>query len=334
MIFAVVFAVFISIRYLARPYDKTLSTYTAVTIEEGQDLDDVAAMLEEQEIIGDAGNFALVSKLMRNTDFKPGMYFLSPSMTSVEISRLMTKGLTTSQGFNIPEGYTVEQVATALARDGLVDREKFLRAAASKELREIEFVNGRITGSDQVQGFLFPGSYSIDTNADESMIIITMLDGFGNFFNDDYRARAEELGLSIREVVVIASIIENETSVSREMPEISAVIHNRLNLGIKDDTGILKDAKLTSVPLCSPGPDAIIAALYPDEQEYIYYVHSSRLDGTHLFTDDEEGYDTLVTEYNDALEARKHPYDVNTTEEKGSDTADKSNKQDNESIEE
>lgn len=296
VIIAVVFAVFILFSYIAKPFDRTLNEYKSVTIEEGYDLNQAAKRLQDEGIIGNASAFTLVSRLIFQTDIKSGTYYLSPSMDSVAIAKAICKGNITLNGFIIPAGFTVDQTFTSLSRDGLGDKKAFSKAAADPFLQEIDFIGKDISGADQIEGFLLPGKYRMDDTADESMIIMTMLDSFSNFFNEDYRARADELGLSIREVVTVASMIEKETSISSEKSRISSVIHNQFNLDM---------IKLPEVPLCSPSEESIIAALYPDDTEDIYYVMDSRLDGTHVFTSDEEEFKTLTEEYEKALEERK-----------------------------
>jgi UPF0755 protein len=95
----------------------------------------------------------------------------------------------------------------------------------------------------------------------------------------------------------MASMIEKETSVDKERATVSGVIHNRINMELTS----VKD--LPEKPLCSPGKESIMAALYPEEHEYTYYVLSSSLDGTHKFTDDEEEYKKWLKEYEDAVKA-------------------------------
>ena len=297
-VIVVAFAVLMGLNVLTRPHDKTNNTYQNFTIEEGQSLKEVAQGLEDAGIISDASHFEFMADFLVKEDLRPGTYYLSPSMNTVVIARTIGSGITTSKGFTIPAGYTIEQIASALERDGFVDREAFLKAAGSKSFREIEMIGDYIKGYRQLEGFLMPGSYMINSDADESMIIVTMLDSFINFYNDDYRARAEEMGINARQVLVLASMIENETSHDRERTAISAVLHNRINMGL------IKTEDLSEVPLCSPSEESIIAALYPDENENIYYVLSSRLDGSHVFAADEEEYKKLVKEYDDALAKR------------------------------
>jgi len=295
---AVVFAVLIVFNVLIRPFDKTMSTYSNFTVEEGAGTADVAEGLEKAGIIGNSHIFRLTSSMIFSSDFKPGTYYLSPSMDAVSIAKALCKGNITTNGFIIPDGFTIEQTFSSLARDGFGDEKTFMEAAANPFLSELDFIGTDIKGSEQVEGFLMPGTYRLESDADESMIIYTMLDSFDNFFNDDYRARADELGLGIRDVIVIASMIERETSIDSEKAQISSVIHNRLNLGM------IESEDFPDVPLCSPGEASIKAALYPSEDDNIYYVLSDKLDGTHVFTNSEAAYNAMLESYNEAKAAR------------------------------
>lgn len=295
---AVVFAVLFLFNILIRPYDKTQCTYSNFTIDEGEKAAEISAELEEAGFIANASVFRLTSTLIMKTDFKAGNYYLSPSMDAVSIAKALCMGNVTTDGFIIPEGFTVSQTFYSLARDGFGEEEQFLKAAGDPFLSEIDFIGTDISGPEQVEGFLLPGTYRLDTEADETMIIVTMLDSFSHFYNDDYRARTEELGLTIRDVVTIASMIERETNVESEKARISSVIHNRLNLGM------IPEEEFPEIPLCSPGKSSIEAALYPSEDENIYYALSDKLDGTHVFTSDENEYNTFVEAYNKARSER------------------------------
>jgi UPF0755 protein len=297
IIAAILFMCLINI--LSRPYDRTQNTYTSIIVEKSDSIEDIADKLQDSGIIESSGRFVLLNKLMFKEKPKPGMYFLSPAMSSVNIIKTMDEGLTTTDGFTIPDGYTVEQIAAALDRDGFVDENEFLRLADTFDFSEIEYIGNDLEGRDRLEGFLLPDDYSIDRNADEIMIIITMLNQFSNYFNDDYRARADELGMSMRDIVIIASMIEKETTIDSEKADISAVIHNRLNMEL------MEDGEFPEVPLCCPGKDSITAALYPNDNEYTHYTMSDKLDGSHVFTSDDEEYEQMVEAFHSAAEERK-----------------------------
>ena len=285
-----------SVYMMSKPYDRTRTTYADFVVEEGDGLSVIAERLDEQKFIKSASRFETLGKITLAKDFKPGTYYLSPSMNSLSILRTLQSGLTTSKGFTVPAGYTINQLAAALDRDGLADREKFLEAAASPDLAQLEVLGENeegLTGADLIEGFLLPGEYTLSADADETM----MLDAFNNFYNEDCSARADELGITTRQLLVMASMIEKETSVDKERAVISGVIHNQINMEL------ISIDELPDKPLCSPSKESIMAALYPEEHEYTHYVLSSTLDGTHKFTADEEEYNALLAEYEEAVKA-------------------------------
>ena len=306
---------------MSKPYDRTRTTYADFVVEENEGLSEIAEHLDEQKFIKKASRFETLGKLTLAGDFKPGTYYLSPSMDSLSILRTLQSGLTTSKGFTVPAGYTIGQLAAALDRDGLADKDRFLEAADSPDLAQLDVLGENpegLKGRDLIEGFLLPGEYTLSADADESMMIIMMLDAFGNFYNEDCSARADELGITTRQLLVLASMIEKETSVDKERATVSGVIHNRINMELTsiDD--------LPEKPLCSPGRESIMAALYPEEHEFTYYVLNSTLDGTHRFTDDEDEYEEWVEEYEDAVkdaseeaEEKEETEDVSESEGEG-----------------
>lgn len=301
---AVTVLVLWGVHLMARPYDKTRTTYADFVVEEGADTSTVAAGLEEQKFIKSASQFETLAKITFSGGFKPGTYYISASMDSFSILRTLRSGLTTSKGFTVPPGYTLEQLASALERDGIADKAAFLEAAASPDIAALEVLGENeegLKGSDLVEGFLLPGDYTLSADADESMILIMMLDSFANFYNEDCIARADELGITTRQLLVMASMIEKETTIDKERATVSGVIHNRINLGLTPVD------ELPDKPLCSPSRESIMAALYPEEHEFTYYVMNASLDGTHRFTADEAEYETWKEEYEEALKKTEEP---------------------------
>ncbi len=304
-----------SVSMMSKPYDRTRTTYADFVVEEGEGLSEIAVNLDEQKFIKSASRFETLGKLTLANDFKPGTYYLSPSMDSLSILRTLQSGLTTSKGFTVPAGYTIKQLATALDRDGLADKDKFLEAASSPDLAQLEVLGENpegLEGADLIEGFLLPGEYTLSADADETMMIIMMLDAFGNFYDEDCSARADELGITTRQLLVMASMIEKETSIDKERADISGVIHNQINMELVsiDD--------LPEKPLCSPSKESIMAALYPEEHEYTYYVLNSTLDGTHRFTSDESEYNSWLEEYENAVKAASEEAEEADGEEEAS----------------
>lgn len=298
IILAIILAVFLLGSYLGRPYSKSDNTYKDVIIPEDASVSDIATILEDTEIIGSASNFELLSNcLFYSNKYKEGTYYLSPSMSMEEISKMMINGITTENGFELPSGYTVKQTAFALKQAGFVDSDKFIEIANTAQYFSSSFEF--LSDATSLEGYLYPDTYAMEQSADEYMIITTMLNQFDNAFTSEYRQRASELGYSINDIVRIASVIEKATNIDDERSSISAVIHNRIKAGVSTESDF------PATPLCSPGIASIKAALYPEENDNLYYSFNSNLDGSHVFTN---SYDTyLINEqaYNEAHEKNK-----------------------------
>ena len=297
---ALIIGIIVSFSIACRPYDKTNNQYVAVEIKDKSSLEDIAAKLHKKHIIGNEDKFITLTKLLiHGKEYQPGTYYLSPAMDFRDIANTMINGISTDAGFVLPSGYTVEQTAEVLDQAGLCTIDEFMEAANTVDFSSYDFIDNSIYGADKLEGFLFPTKYEVGEDANAVMIIINMLNEFDNIFNDEYKARAEELGLSIKDVIIIASMIEKETANNSEKAEIAAVIHNKLNLGMNFDEGY------PDSPLCSPSIESIKAALYPVDNENVYYVHSDKLDGSHVFTADKAEYKALKEAYETAVEAKK-----------------------------
>jgi UPF0755 protein len=133
----------------------------------------------------------------------------------------------------IPEGYELEQIAEYLEDKNLVDKNKFLNVLNTKEF-DYEFLNYEEIKNKKgrmyfLEGYLFPDTYEVYVDSSEEEIIKKMLDQFNYKFKPEYYERAKELGLTVDEIVTIASIIEKEAMLDEERPRVAAVFYNRLN---------------------------------------------------------------------------------------------------------
>lgn len=294
----------ITFNVYGRPFDKSNNTYKEITISPKDDSATIADKLYDAGIIGDVNNFTNLSSIsFKNGKYKPGTYLLSPSMDFNQLSSTMINGITTNSGFTIPSGYNFDQTIASLEQSGILKKNDVEEVLSSVDFSQnFDFIEPNSDPKLQLEGFLYPDNYSFnaDTNVNAMMVITTMLDNFDNNFNDEYRARAEELGLSIRDVVIIASMIESVTSVDKEKASISSVIHNRINLNMSFKNGFPVN------PICSPGSSSIKAALYPEESNYIYYVNSYKLDGSHEFAENSDEYLTYLNKYKEAKKAESN----------------------------
>ena len=234
----------------------------------------------------------------------------------LEIVEVLIRGQVVLHKLTVPEGYNIKQVAQLVGQTGLVQEEAFLRAAQSQELAEILGIS-----AETLEGYLFPETYYFPATTTAQKIISAMVQRFGVVFDQEYQARAKELGFTTHQIVTLASIVEKETGAAHERPLIASVFHNRLKkrmrlesdptviYGIKDFDGNITRRHLKTKtpyntyrrrglplgPIASPGQKAIEAVLYPASSAFLYFV--SKKDGTHQFSTNLRDHNSAVRKY-------------------------------------
>ena len=299
----------------AEPVDPTNQETVAVVIPNGSGTSRIASILAENNLIRNEGVFRIQSKT-RGFDgkYKAGEYALSPSMSMADIMKVLLTGKVNTVRFTIPEGYDIKRTTEKLAADGLINVDAFTKEIESGQFG-YKFLEGAPAGPDRLEGFLFPETYDVYTTANEHDIIDKMLSQFNKVFTEEYYDRAKELGMSVREVIILASIIEREAQVQEDRPIIASVFYNRLKinmplqscatvqyiLGEQKPVLSIKDTQIESPyntylnaglppgPIASPGADSIKAALYPADTNYLYFL--AKGDGSHAFS---ETYDQFL----------------------------------------
>ncbi|MCX7923926.1 MAG: endolytic transglycosylase MltG [Clostridia bacterium] len=286
----------------------------------------IAEILEEKGVIKHPFIFKILSKINGyDNTYQAGTHTVSNNLNYDSIMRILS-GKPESVKITIQEGLTYKQTVDLLVKKNLVNREEFDRIVKSDK-SDYKFLKGIPERKNKLEGYLFPDTYEFPMQGNEKEIIKTMLDNFDTKFKDFYYKRAEDLGMSIDEVITLASIIEKESGDPEDRRIISGIFHKRLKsknsslkklqscatlqyiflnnegttkpkISIKDTEiddryNTYKYAGLPPGPICSPGLDSIDAALNPDETEYWYFV--ARGDGSTEFT----------KSYNDHLKAMK-----------------------------
>jgi UPF0755 protein len=219
----------------------------------------------------------------------------------------------------IPEGFTIKDIAAYLEENEIMEAAEFITACESYDRNLFSFLSGLPHRPNSLEGYLFPDTYYISAHPSAEEIINKMLTRFDEVFDDELRARAEELGLSIDDAVIMASIIEGEVRVAAERPIVSQVIYNRIDRGMKlemdctvqyaldkrQERLLYSDLEIDSPyntylnpglpigPIANPGANCLRAAMFPEEGDFLYYVLQNEETGEHYFTDD----------YNDFLSA-------------------------------
>lgn len=286
-------------------------------VSRGKGLSAVAHDLEEQGLASHPGWFSLLARIQK-TDAKihAGEYILSPDMTPLEILNVLVKGRTVLYRLTVPEGVTMVQIAALAAQAGFGPEEEFLDKASDPA-----FAASLGVEQETLEGYLFPDTYYFNKGASPEKVITTMVQRFHTVFKPEWEDRAEELGMTVHQVVTLASIIEKETSVPDERALVSSVNHNRLKKGIKlqSDPTVIYGIKefdgnitrkhletptpyntytskgLPPGPIASPGEAALHAALYPAETDYLFFV--AKGDGGHQFSTNLRDHNRAVRKY-------------------------------------
>ncbi len=235
-----------------------------------------------------------------------GTYYLSQSM-GIEgmLNVLLDNKVMSEQTVSItfPEGYTTAQIVNRLEDYEIIKNPNKFISAANYDYK-YDFLDNKNPGvAIKLEGYLFPDTYDMYIGESTSSVIKRFLENFNERWTDEYKKRAEELGLTTSEILTIASIIQKEAAGPSQMADISSVIHNRLNKSSTypllqcDSTKNYVDIYLVDLlgenkaktyldkydtaicmglpegPICNPGIDAIHAALYPSQTSYLYFCH-------------------------------------------------------------
>lgn len=293
-------------RYIS-PVDIHDPTPITVVVETSDSASRIASKLynacgeEEDGVIANTAVFKVyVDFVGKANKLKAGTYILSKNMDIPQIVDIICAGNPpkATVNFKVLEGYTISGVLYSLGEAKIaIDEAEFLALCNDRQAYEkYDFIDqlGINLGKDReylLEGYLFPDTYTVFVDASPDDIITKMLVRFNEIFTDEYIARAEELGMSIDQVVTLASIIQREAALPEDFPKVSAVFHNRLNDGQKLEscaslqyvTKVNKyqyseqeraidspyntylHAGLPIGPIGNPGRQAIEAALYPEE---------------------------------------------------------------------
>ncbi|MEE2821678.1 MAG: endolytic transglycosylase MltG [Acidobacteriota bacterium] len=292
-----------------------------VLIERGWTLQKIADTLNSQGIIHSSHVFRWYIQLAFDpSSLKAGEYQFEGPQNLSAVFKKIRSGKVHHRRITIPEGLTQKEIAKRLEAKGFGDEDKFLQA-----MKKTDLINDWDPLAKQnLEGYLFPETYFFNREADEQKIVQSMVDYFRQHWTTAHSIRSEELNLSIREVVILASLIEKETGLDRERSLISAVFQNRLKQNlrlasdptviyavalIKEFDGIIhqSDLNLDSPyntyiypglppgPISNPGLRSIEAVLYPADVDYLYFVATN--DGAHFFSDNYQDHSRAVEKY-------------------------------------
>lgn len=300
-----------------------------VTIQGGTSFQEISRILEENGIIRDRWSFYLLARLEEAIPkVKAGEYEINTGMTPRAVLSKLIRGDVIQYPITIPEGYNLFQVGDVLEQARVCNKNKFL-----EKTKEPAFIASLGLEADNLEGYLFPDTYNFPKGFGEENVIRQMVVRFKTVYAS-LSKRAEELGLSRKDVVILASMIEKEAADDQERRLISAVFHNRLQRGMalqSDPTAVygLKSGKspneritkqdllrktpyntyqingLPKGPIANPGLKSIQAVLYPANVNYLYFV--SKNDRTHYFSTTLQEHNRAVAKYQRKVKKDSRP---------------------------
>jgi UPF0755 protein len=296
-----------------------------IEIPKGATFRQAAEIFKGEHIIRNKTFFLAVGRLT-GTDRKirAGYYSIYKSMNLLDLFRILRKGQIIEYEVTVVEGDSLREISDKLADKDIVSKDDFMELATDKD-----YLSSYDIDAPSLEGYLFPDTYRIPKGMDADDVIGMMINTMREQFSGKLMARAEELGLSEKTVLTLASIIEKEAVTDEDRPLISAVYQNRIKKKMllqADPTSIygVKSSKekithedlkrktayntyvikgLPPGPIASPGLKSITAALYPAKVPYLYFVSNN--DGTHHFSVSAEEHFAAVRVYRQKKQMEK-----------------------------
>ena len=270
------------------------------TVRYGETIRAIARNLERSECVKSENFFVYASYALRRRSVRAGRYRIFVGMTSIEILMKLSRGEILTRRITVPEGFNLYQIADRLAANEITDAGPFLNFA-----RDAAFLESLNINAPSAEGYLFPDTYVFAEGSDARDIITAMRRKTGRVIGD---APHSDAGMSVHEILTLASLIEKEARIPSERDLISSVFHNRLRRYMKLDCdptvryavkkfsgpiyvsdlnadspyNTYRRGGLPPTPICSPGRESIMAALHPKKSDYLYFV--AKNDGSHYFS--------------------------------------------------
>lgn len=276
--------------------NQTIKTFT---VEEGEGVKQIAANLAKAGLVKSTFNFETYVWLKKaEKSFQVGEYGLSPAMSVRQIVNLLTSSLGSNEKtIKILEGWTNKDIADYLAEQGITTKEEFLSTAKGDFAGQFDFLADK-NAEVGLEGYLFPDTYRIYNNASTEDMVKKMLANFDKKLTPEMRAEIAKNKMTIFDTIILASILEKELKNYEDKRKAASVFYKRLNanMALQADSTVnyITGKKTTSVsaedlkidssyntykyrglppgPICNPGLDSIKAAIYPEKNNYWYFL--------------------------------------------------------------
>lgn len=307
-------------RAIRQPFDNERGEAVLYEVRRGMTARQVAGELESQGVIRDARVLAGWLRWEGTASrIHAGTFRFDGPMSVEEVAGVLTTGRVALLPVTVPEGSTRWQVAAAIERAGFGTKEDVLEATL-----EVGLIAELDPSASTLEGYLYPDTYMLPIGATGRDVVAAMVERFRELWTPERRALARDLGLGIREVVTLASLIEAEAQRPHERVLISGVFHNRLERGMllqcdptllyalriagRRDRNIRRGdfvldspyntyrySGLPAGPIGNPRAASLDAALDPADVGYLYFV--ARNDGSHVFSRTLREHNQMVNRY-------------------------------------
>jgi UPF0755 protein len=288
------------------PYRGYSEPEVFVDIPRGAPRDVIARRLIDAGVVRDETTFRVAVIVSgRAGSLKAGEYRFTEPMHALDVIDKLVRGDVYKRLLTFREGLTIREMSQVFEQKGFGKAEDFQKAALNASLvAELDPV------ATDLEGYLFPETYSLPRDTPASAVVEQMVAGFKKALSDDVRESAKQHNLSVRQLVTLASLVEKETATPDERPLVAAVYRNRMkaNMPMQADPTVIyalqkagkyngnlsreslqfdspyntyKYAGLPPGPIAAPGKASLQAAAAPAQVDYLYFV--SKNDGTHVF---------------------------------------------------
>jgi peptidoglycan lytic transglycosylase G len=307
-------------RRIHAPYKGFTGTERFVEIPPGSGAPAIGQVLVDGGVIRDDFTFrAALWWTGRSRALQAGEYRFDRASSAVDVIERLSRGDVYTRLLTFPEGLTIDEMSQVYESRGFGSAASFLMNARSGSL-----IHDLDAAAVDLEGYLFPDTYTLTRATSAAGLVRLMVDRFRTAYTDDLHQRARAQGLTTRQVVTLASLVEKETGKPEERPVVAAVYRNRLKIGMglqADPTVVYALQKagrydgnirrtdlafdsryntyrypgLPPGPIAAPGRASLEAALMPASVAYLYFV--SRNDGSHVFAETLAEHNRNVREF-------------------------------------
>ena len=305
-------------------YSQTIEPYRGysepevfVDIPAGSSTATIASRLVEAGVVRDTRTFQVALWISgRSRSLRAGEYRFEAPMHALDVIDKIARGDVYRRRLTFREGLTITEMAQVFEERGFGSAADFRKAAENAAL-----IQDLDPGARDLEGYLFPETYALPRGTTATVLVAQMVDGFKNALTPEIRSNAAAAGLTIRQLVTLASLVEKETGTASERPLVAAVYANRMKIGMgmqADPTVIYalqqagrydgnlrredlqfdspyntyRYAGLPPGPIAAPGKASLEAAAKPADVDYLYFV--SKNDGSHVFASNLEEHNKNV----------------------------------------